>query len=208
MAGAHDPQLEKPTGWGPRNPGLGPAAQGSVEPRAGPQEPWQSAPSRPASAAGGTSPFRRGRDAGPRARDGADPGRSGPRARIRGRRTRAGFVQRAGGRTASPPRPSRPGPGRCPRIPAAAGSWQRGSAGGGLSTGPWRSPSLRDRSCAVQRGASTSEGAKWSTESRQRSLHELALRASQRQGQQGPPGASSPHEGPGPNGLPRGSWGC
>ena len=45
----------------------GPALQGRGEPRAGPQEPWQSAPQQ-AFASGGTSPSRRCRDAGLRAR--------------------------------------------------------------------------------------------------------------------------------------------
>lgn len=88
-----------------------------------------------------------------------DPGRSGPRARIRGSRTRAGFVPRAGGRTASPRAPPGLGLLAAPRrIPAAAASWQLRSGGGGggraggdFSLGPLALSSHSGRKAPEQR---------------------------------------------------------
>lgn len=87
-----------------------------------------------------------------------DPGRSGARARIRGSQTRAGFVPRAGGRTASPRAPPGLGLLAAPgRIPAAAASWQLRSGGGGgrpggdFSLGPLALPSHSGRKAPEQR---------------------------------------------------------
>ena len=145
-----------PTGWVQSGPGPGLPWQsraqgwgpGSLAERVYPTRPPRHPRANPLqeSAAGSTSPSRRGQDTRLRARAREDPGRSGPRACIRGRQTRAGFVPRAGGRTASPRAPPGPGPAATRRIPAAAAPWQlRGGGGGGraggdFSLGPSPSP--------------------------------------------------------------------
>lgn len=190
----------------------GPALQGRAEPRAGPQEPWQSAPQQ-AFASGGTSPSRRCRDAGPRARDGEDPGRSGRRARVRGRRTRAGFVQRAGGRTASPRAP--PGP-----VPAAARGFLRppGLGGAARRAAGWApgpgAPPLSGTGAPEPREAPGPPTEAHRPPSQQTAAGDLrtgllsALREPAPRPTRGPPGAPLAHL-TGPNVLPpRGVWGA
>lgn len=169
-----------PTGWVQSGPGPGLPWQSRVQgwgPGSLAERVYPTPPRHPRanplqeSAAGSTSPSRRGQDTRLRARAREDPGRSGPRACIRGHKQgRALCRGQAAGRLVPVPLPA-----PVPPLPAGflrpqrLGSSAAAAAGGQaaiLASSPLPPLPLLEKSSRAQRSAQTSGGRKAATESR------------------------------------------